>query len=505
MQQAHAFGMRVLDTAQRSGQRCTMLDLRPVGYVIGLLVASLGLTMLGPLAVDLAAGNGHWHVFFESAVVTVLTGALISIACANGVSQGLSLRQTFLLTSLVWLMLPIFGAIPFVLGATNASYTDAFFEAMSGLTTTGATVFTSLEDLPDGIKLWRGILQWLGGVGIIVVAMVFLPELRVGGMQIFRSEAFDTMGNILPRAGQIASRISVIYIVLSLGCALAYSASGMLPFDALVHAMTTVSTGGMANYDASFGIYGASAHYIAVLFMVLAALPFVRYVQLLAGTAKPLWRDTQIHVFLWIVAVAVFLITLWVWGREGEMTEVAFREALFNVTSIISGTGYSSADYMTWGTFPVVMFFLIGLIGGCAGSTSCSVKVFRYQLVFAAIKSQIRQIHSPHGVFTPRYDGRPIGEDVLNSVIAFLVAFILSLGGTAVLLGMTGLDFITSISGAAAALANIGPGLGLEIGPAGNYANINDTAKWILAIAMFVGRLEIMVVLILLSVKFWRN
>lgn len=482
-----------------------MFDLRPVGYVIGLLVASLGLTMLAPLAADLMAGNGHWFVFFESAVITTLTGGLMALACANGVTAGLSLRQTFLLTSLVWLSLPVFGAIPFILGATDASFTDAFFEAMSGLTTTGATVLVGLDGLPDGLKLWRGILQWLGGVGIIVVAMVFLPELRVGGMQIFRSEAFDTMGKILPRAGQIASRISVIYVTLTVACAVAYSATGMLTFDAIVHAMTTVSTGGMANYDHSFSLYAGGAHYVGTVFMLLAALPFVRYVQLLAGTAQPLWRDTQIHTFLLIIAFCVLMITSWVWGRDGEMTELAFREALFNVVSIISGTGFASADYMAWGTFPVVMFFLIGLIGGCAGSTSCSVKVFRYQLLFAAIKSQIRQIHSPHGVFTPRYDGRPISEDVLNSVMAFLVAFVLSLGITSVLLGMTGLDFITSVSGAAAALGNIGPGLGLEIGPAGNYANINDTAKWILAIAMFVGRLEIMVVLAVVSIKFWRN
>ena len=498
-------GAVFLTPAKGQDNAARMIDLRPVGYVIGLLVASLGLTMLVPLAVDLLAGNGHWFVFFESAVITIVTGGMIALACANGVSEGLSLRQTFLLTSLVWLTLPVFGALPFMLGAPDATFTDAFFEAMSGLTTTGATVFTGIEFMPDGLKLWRGILQWLGGVGIIVVAMVFLPELRVGGMQIFRSEAFDTMGKILPRAGQIASRISVIYIVLTVSCALAYSATGMLPFDATVHAMTTVSTGGMANSDASFGLYGAGAHYVGAVFMVLAALPFVRYVQLIAGTAKPLWRDTQIHTFLWIVLIAVLLMTSWVWGREGVMSEIAFREALFNITSIISGTGYSSADYMTWGTFPVVLFFLIGLIGGCAGSTSCSVKVFRYQLVFAAIKSQIRQIHSPHGVFTPRYDGRPISEDVLNSVIAFLVAFILALGATSVLLGLTGLDFITSVSGAAAAIANIGPGLGTEIGPAGNYANINDTAKWILAIAMFVGRLEIMVVLTILTIKFWRN
>ncbi len=482
-----------------------MLDLRPVGYVIGLLVASLGATMLVPLAADLLAGNGHWPVFLESAIVTVLTGGLIAVACANGVTSGLTLRQTFLLTSLVWLTLPVFGAIPFIIGATNADFTDAFFEAMSGLTTTGSTVFSGLEALPEGLKLWRGILQWLGGIGIIVVAMVFLPELRVGGMQIFRAEAFDTAGKILPRAGEIASRISVIYISLTGICALAYSAFGMPAFDAMVHAMTTVATGGMANNDASFGTYGMAVHYTAVVFMILAALPFVRYVQLLAGTAKPLFRDSQIKTFLTIISICILLISAWVWGRDGALTEQAFRDTLFNVTSIMTGTGYSSADYMTWGTFPVVMFFFIGLIGGCAGSTACSVKVFRYQLLVASIKSQIRQIHSPHGLFVPRYDGRPVSDDVLNSVMAFFVAFVLSLGIVAVMLGLTGLDFITSVSGAATAIANIGPGLGTEIGPAGNFSGLNDTAKWILSFAMFFGRLEIMAVLTIMTVAFWRS
>ena len=482
-----------------------MLDLRPVGYVIGLLVGALGLTMLVPLGADLLAGNGHWFVFFEAGVITVLTGGLMALACANAVSAGLTLRQTFLLTSLVWLTLPVFGALPFMLGAPNASFTDAFFEAMSGLTTTGSTTFEGLEQLPEGLRLWRGMLQWLGGVGIIVVAMVFLPELRVGGMQIFRSEAFDTMGKILPRAGQIASSISVIYVMLTISCTLAYSAAGMLPFDALVHSMTTVSTGGMANYDHSFQQYGAAAHYVAVVFMILAALPFVRYVQLLAGTAEPLWRDRQVRGFFGVIGFCVLLITAWLWGREGVMSEISFREALFNVVSIISGTGYASADYMSWGTFPVVMFFFVGLVGGCAGSTACSVKIFRYQLLLASIKSQIRQIHSPHGVFTPRYDGLPISEDVLNSVMAFFVAFVLLLGGISVMLGMTGLDFITSVSGAATALGNIGPGLGQQIGPTGNFVQINDTAKWILAMAMFIGRLEIMVVLTIISVKFWRD
>lgn len=482
-----------------------MVDLRPVGYVIGLLVAALGVTMLAPLAADVVASNGHWPVFLEAAILTVLIGGLVAVACANGMTQKLSLRQTFLLTALVWLTLPIFGAIPFYLGATNAGLTDSFFEAMSGLTTTGATVFSGLEALPDGLKLWRGILQWLGGVGIIVVAMAFLPELRVGGMQIFRSEGFDTAGKILPRAGQIASSISVIYVSLTILCALAYGATGMATFDATVHAMTTVSTGGMGNFDVSFGAFGPSTQYVAIAFMILAALPFVRFVQLLAGTSEPLFKDIQIRAFLGTVTLVALLMASWQWGRSGTLTEEAFRESLFNVVSIMTGTGYASADYMGWGTFPVVMFFFIGLVGGCAGSTSCSVKIFRYQLLFASIKSQIRQIHSPHGVFPPRYDGRAVSDDVLNSVMAFFIAFMLSLGVLSVLLGLTGLDFITSVSGASAALANIGPGLGQIIGPAGNYAEINDTAKWLLAIAMYIGRLEVLIVLTILSLKFWRT
>lgn len=482
-----------------------MLDMRPVGYVIGLLVATLGLCMLAPLAADALAGNGHWPIFLESMVITVLTGGLIALACSNGVTQGLSIRQTFLLTTLVWVALPLFGALPFALGATNASFTDAFFEAMSGLTTTGSTVFSGLQDLPDGLKLWRGILQWLGGVGIIVVAMVFLPELRVGGMQIFRSEGFDTMGKILPRATEIARSIFVIYLSLTVACALVYSATGMEVLDAAVHAMTTIATGGFSNHDQSFGAYGAGAEYAGVVFMLLAALPFVRYVQFLQGTAKPLFIDPQVRGFFITAIVLVLMLTLWQWQQGPGVSEAPFRKAMFNVVSILTGTGYASADYMTWGPFAVTMFFFIGLIGGCAGSTACSIKIFRYQLLFASIRAQVRRIHSPHGVFSPRYNGRAVGEDVLNSVMSFFVVFLVTLGVLAVLLGMTGLDFMTSISGAASALANIGPGLGAEIGPAGNFAGLGDTAKWLLAFGMLVGRLEIIAVLVILSPRFWMS
>jgi trk system potassium uptake protein TrkH len=482
-----------------------MYDLRPIGYVIGLLVLVLGLTMLVPMGVDLYYQNGHWRAFLDSAVLTVLPGAMLALAASSGVSKRLSIQQTFLLTTGVWLALPIFGALPFIFGETNATFIDALFESMSGLTTTGSTVFIRLERLPEGLLFWRGMLQWFGGVGIIVVAMVFLPELRVGGMQIFKSEAFDTMGKILPRAGEIAQQISVIYLGLTLVCSLTYVALGMPTFEAIVHSMTTVSTGGFSTSDASFGAFQGPMEYAAAVFMILASLPFVRYVQMLAGSARPLWVDTQVRAYLTTILILTIFFAVYRLLVNGDHLEHGLREAIFNVTSIISGTGYASVDYQEWGGIAVVVFFFIGLIGGCAGSTACSIKIFRYQLLMASISTQLRRLYAPHGVFEPRYEGRKVSEEVLSSVMAFFVMFFVSLGVVAMLLALTGLDFVTSVSGAATALANIGPGLGSEIGPAGSFTNLNDTAKWILTVAMLVGRLELMAVFVLFTTQFWRG
>ena len=481
-----------------------MLDVRPVGYVIGIMLALLGLAMLIPFLVDLLEGRGQWQIFLGSSIITCLTGILLSIACSNGVKEGLTIQQTFLLTTGVWLALPLFGALPFVFGETEARYVDGFFEAMSGLTTTGATVFTGLENLPKGLLLWRGILQWLGGIGIIVVAMVFLPELRVGGMQIFKAEAFDTLGKILPRATTISIQISIIYIFITFACVLSYFAVGLSAFDSVVHAMTTVATGGFSNYDGSFQVLNAGAEYVCIVFMILAALPFVRYVQLVNGNLIAIFKDAQVKAFLITIFLLVFITAFLLFQNMGMSFETSIRKALFNITSIISGTGYASADYMEWGGFLVSLFFFIGLVGGCAGSTACSVKIFRYQLVYTAVKSRLNKIVSPHGIFIPRYDGRAIAEDVLSSVMSFFIFFMLTLGVIAILLGMTGLDLITSLSASASTLANIGPGLGDQIGPSGNYSNINDTAKWILSGSMLIGRLELLAVYAILTIQFWR-
>jgi trk system potassium uptake protein TrkH len=400
-----------------------MFDLRPVFNVIGMLVSFLGLTMLFPLLLDFSRSNGHSGAFFESFLITVLMGGMVYLATRRQKASGLSLQQTFLLTTGVWVALPIFGALPFVLGATDASYTDAFFEAMSGLTTTGSTVFTGLDYLPDGLLLWRSILQWIGGIGIIVVAMVFLPELRVGGMQIFRSEGFDTSGKILPRATEIAAQIGWLYIALTAACAFVYLASGMRTFDAVLHSMTTIATGGFSSYDASFARFGPMTEYAGTVFMCLAALPFVRYVQLINGQPLSVFKDTQVRMFFIILIFLVGFLTLFLWQDSSLTGELGFRKALFNVVSIVTGTGYVSADYGAWGSAAIVVFFYAGLIGGCAGSTSCSVKVFRYQLLFSAIRMQLRKINSPNGVFNLRYQGRLVGVDIVNSVISFFVIF----------------------------------------------------------------------------------
>jgi trk system potassium uptake protein TrkH len=482
-----------------------MLDFRPVGYITGLLIAALGTSMLLPMVADIYAANGHWTVFLESALLTSLVGGLLALSCANGVQSRLNIQQTFLITTGVWFALPVFGALPFLFGATEARFVDGFFEAMSGLTTTGSTVFSNLDEMPRGLLLWRGLMQWFGGIGIIVVAMAFLPELRIGGMQIFRSEGFDTFGKILPRAGEIASRIAVIYVSLTGICALTYLSFGMPAFDAMVHSMTTVATGGFANSDASFGAYGPAINLVAVVFMILAALPFVRYVQLVNGSSQPLLKDAQIRAFLATTAIVIAILVIWLALRSNQPFGDALVLALFNGVSILTGTGYASADYMLWGAFPVVVLFFAGLIGGCAGSTSCSIKIFRYQLLFASIRAQIRKIHAPHGIFEPRYAGRPVGEDVLSSVMAFFVLFVVTLGILTVLLAMTGLDSTTALSGAATALANVGPGLGDRIGPAGNFGGLSDLAKWLLTAGMLIGRLELMAVYVLLTAQFWRS
>ncbi len=480
-------------------------DITVVVYVIGLVVASLGISMIVPMIVDLVARDQNWRAFALSSFATTFVGVSLTLATRNSLGEGLTIRQVFMLTTGIYVALPCFGALPFMLGGPGLGFVDAFFETMSGITTTGATVITGLQELHPGILLWRGMLQWFGGVGIIVIAVVFLPFLRVGGMQLFRWESVDTLGRILPRAVEVTRSISLIYLFLTIACALGYSYAGMSVFDSIVHSMTTVATGGFANYDDSFAAFGANAEYVGALFMVLAALPFIRYFQFITGSFRPIFEDVQIRGFLLVILAVVVSLALWQLLANGWGIELSIRKALFNGVSILTGTGYASENYGAWGSFPIALFFLIGLIGGCAGSTTCSIKIFRFQLMFAAMRSNITRVRLPHAVTMPRYNGQRIPEEVLSSVMAFFVIFLATLGGTALLLAISGLDFVTSVSGAAATLANIGPGLGGTIGPAGNYSSLDDGTKVLLAFVMLVGRLELTAVYAMLTLRFWRR
>jgi trk system potassium uptake protein TrkH len=483
-----------------------MQDFRPVGATLGPLLFWLGAAMLLPMAADLVAGEANWRAFAVAALVTMVAGAALERGCASdGRGAGMTIPQTFLLTAAIWVVGPAFGALPFVFGAPGAGFTDAYFEATSGFTTAGATVFAKLETLPPGVLLWRQIMHWLGGIGIIVVALAILPALRIGGMQLFRSESFDTMGKVLPRATEIAASVSWVYVALTGLCAVAYAACGMTLFDAATHAMSTVATGGFANYDASFGGFPPAAEYVAVVFMTLACLPFVRIVQFAAGTAQPLLRDTQVHAYLGFTAVFVLGVFLWRLAEGHGDVEPVFRRTLFNVVSILTGTGFASEDYSLWGAFPAAMLFIGGLVGGCSGSATCAIKVFRFQVLAAAIRAQVQAIHSPNGVFLPRFQGRPIDDEVLSSVMAFFYMFALTLGVVTVALAMMGLDPVTAISAAAASLACVGPGFGPIVGPAGNYAPLPDAAKWLLAVTMIMGRLELLGFLVLFTRAFWRS
>jgi trk system potassium uptake protein len=482
-----------------------VIDLRPVLFVVGILLTTLAAFMFVPALADAMVGNPDWRVFLAAGFFTLFIGVTLMLMNRTGPVR-LSVRQTFLLTTLAWIVMAAFAALPFSFAELELSYADAFFEAMSGLTTTGSTVIVGLDDAPPGILLWRALLQWQGGIGIIVMAIAVLPMLGVGGMQLFRTESSDQSEKALPRAAQISAVISIIYLTLTLAAAIAYWFAGMTPFEAVCHAMTTIATAGFSTSDQSFGHFqNANIEWIATGFMIIGSIPFMLYFELVRGRRGAIWRDAQVQWFIGLVVVAVGLMAIWLWLYQGVAGEVALRHAAFNTISVITGTGYASADYGAWGSFAVTVLLFVMVIGGCSGSTTGGIKIFRFQMLYAMIVVQIRRLLQPHGVFVAHYNRKPIADPVADAVMSFFFLFGLSFGVVAVGLSALGLDFLTSVSGAATALANVGPGLGDVIGPSGTFAPLPDAAKWLLAGAMLVGRLEFFTVLVLLTSRFWRG
>jgi trk system potassium uptake protein TrkH len=482
-----------------------VLNFRPILFILGILLTTLSIAMVLPALVDAAMGNLDWQVFLASAGLTLFIGVSLILTTRGGGMQ-IGIREAFILTTTSWLGLTVFAALPFVFAGLNLSFADAFFEAMSGITTTGSTVIIGLDSAPPGILLWRALLQWLGGIGIIVTAVAVLPMLQVGGMQIFRLESSDTSEKVLPRAAQTSTAIGSIYLFLTLVCALGYWIAGMPGFDAIAHAMTTIATGGFSTSDASIGIFdNAAVDIIAIVFMIVGSLPFVLYLQATRGRPGGLFHDSQVRWFLAIVLALIVIVSALLYLTQDLPIGQSVRLAAFNGVSILTGTGYANAAFDGWGTFALILFFIIMFIGGCAGSTTCGIKIFRFQVLYAVASMQIKRLLQPHGVFIPYYNRNPVTEDIALSVLGFvffyiLVFILLSLG-----LSLQGLDFLTSISGAATAISNVGPGLGPTIGPSGTFADLPDAAKWMLSAGMLLGRLELFTVLVILTPAFWRT
>ncbi|MBZ4021219.1 potassium transporter TrkH [Rhodobacter sp. TJ_12] len=482
-----------------------MTDFGPVFYIFGHILLALGAAMLMPAGYDYLLGDPNWIAMLQGALETLLFGALLSIASRTDTPQALSLRQAYMLTAAIWVLAPAFAALPFIHGAPDVSLTDAYFEAVSGLTTTGYTVFQGLDDLPHSVLIWRAMLQWAGGLGIAFVAMIFLPVMRIGGMRFFQTEGFDTFGKVLPRATDIAVALLQVYTALTIACAMSYIAAGMPTFDAIANSMSTMATGGFATSDQSFAHFPPATHYVSIVFMLLAGMPLIRYVQLMQGQVTPLWRDAQVRAFLrWFLYYTAAAV-LWRYAHEDLPFEQILRETGFNFVSILTGTGFGVASVEDWGAFVVVLVFLVGMSGGCTGSTSGSLSVFRVQVVLEAIKAAIRQLHSPNRVVLPRYDGKPLDEATMGPLILHVTGYILTQGIIAVLISMTGVDFSSALFASWGAIGNIGFGVGPTVAATGTMVDYNDLATWLMSLSMLLGRLGLLAILVLVLPRFWRD
>ena len=478
---------------------------KTIFFLIGILLIVLGASMLAPYSLQILFKEES-HSFISASIVTIFIGSLFVLGNLEKEFK-LNLRQTFLFSSLAWFMIAVFGSLPFLLSIQEFTFSEAFFESMSGITTTGATVISNLDTSPKSILLWRAIMQWLGGIGIVVMAITILPLLQVGGMQLFKMEGPDSTEKILPRTIEVAATIISIYIILTFLCGFFYWIFGMTIFDSISHSMTTIATGGFSTHDESIGFFkNPNIEIVACIFIILGSIPFISYLKFAQGNRKVFFQDVQIKglIYLLFISITIMFFYLLFTNFETNLFD-KIRISSFNVISILSGTGYVTDDFGLWGKFSLIFFLFLMFIGGCAGSTACGIKIFRLQMLLIFLKNQIKKLVSPNSVIINKYNNQKISDNFINSVIIFIFSFLFIFLIIAMLLSISGLDFITSISGAASSISNVGPGLGDIIGPNGNYKDIPDLSKWILSFGMLLGRLELFAVLVLFFPSFWRS
>jgi len=474
--------------------------------ILGAILNILALFMLIPLCLSIAYDSDNQLAFFLSATITSLVGIGFLLIGKKSDLSFMQPRQVFLITSCAWTGVSLFSALPFLLLPDPLSFADAVFEAVSGVTTTGGSVMSGLEKLPKDILLWRSLLNWIGGVGIVGMAIAILPFLRIGGMRLFKTESSEWSDKAMPRARSLIAMIIYCYLGLSVICCLLFWLAGMDFFNAVNHAMATVSTGGFSTSDSSFAQFDSLLiHWIAIVFMLAGAFPFVLFVRLVVHKKFVFMKDTQVRGLMLIVLITTTVLSVQLILTEQMAPLKAITMAWFNLVSIITTTGFASGDYQLWGSLAVIVFFFCTFIGGCSGSTTGGIKVFRLQIFGGLMKEQVLTAIHPRAIISRRYNGRLISSEIIASSISYMFLMTACLVVIAVILALTGLDLVTSFTGAATAVMNVGPGLGPIIGPAGNFSSLSDTAKWALSAGMLLGRLEFLTILVLFTPAFWRS
>ena len=476
---------------------------KTVFFAIGVLLIILGLFMLIPYIVELTIGDKSHNFLFWS-VFTIFIGYLLLVTNQTE-HKSLNIKQAFMMTSFSWIAITLFASFPLMFSSLKLSFTDAFFESMSGITTTGSTILDNIEIASKGVLIWRSILQWLGGIGIIVMAITVLPLLNIGGMSLFKSEGAE-FEKILPSSKEIAMVCTKIYLILTLVCALGFYFYGMDIFDAIAHSLTTISTGGFSTHTLSMGYYdSAPIETIAIIFMMCGSIPFLTYLKFIKGDIFVFYKDAQIRGFFLFTFLSSIIIIVYSHFFVKDSIPHNIRESAFNVVSILTGTGFTTEDFGAWGNFSSFFFIILMFVGGCSASTTCGIKIFRFQILHLFITKQIKQIIYPNGVFPIKYRGEIIGDTLLTSVLTFVFLYIFIFFIITALLSLSGLDFTTAISAAATCISNVGPGLGEIVGPSGSFKQLPELTKWYLSFAMLLGRLEFFTVLVLFFPSFWKN
>ena len=481
-----------------------MSNYKTVFFTLGILQVILGISIVFPIIVQIIFGELD-SSFISASLITIVFGTLFFLSNLEH-DRKINFQQAFLLTALSWISVAIFGSLPFIFSDLNLSITDAFFESMSGITTTGSTIITDLDSTPKSVLVWRAILQWLGGIGIIVMAITLMPIMNVGGMQLLKVSSGDASEKILPKTKEITIRLIIIYVALTLLCTLFYKIFGMKFFDSFTHSMTTIATGGFSNYNDSIGHFNNfKIEITSMIFIILGSIPFIAYIKYLSGNKKIFITDVQIKSFIKIIFFSILILFIYLVIFNKSFSEISLRSISFNVISILTGTGYVTTNFDTWGNFPLIYFLILMFIGGCAGSTTCGIKIFRVQILYLFLKNQLKKMIYPRGIFVLKYDNNNVNEKFMASIIAFIYLYIIIFFIIAALLSLTGLDFTTSISGAATSISNVGPGLGKLIGPNGNFSQLPDFSKWVLSLGMLLGRLELFAILVLFFPSFWQK